>query len=103
MPYVDRAEIVASIKFVDLVIPEVSWEQKVEDISTHDVDLFVIGDDWKGKFDFLQAHCSVEYFTRTTNISSTQLKQMLAKIDLTEIEHLQSALRIMSSIITSIK
>jgi glycerol-3-phosphate cytidylyltransferase len=103
IPYKDRAEIVSSSKFVDLVIPEVSWEQKIIDIRTYGISTFVMGDDWRGKFDFLEKDCCVEYIPRTTNISSTDLKKMLSKISSVEIERLQSALRILSSVVESIK
>ena len=58
-PYKHRAEIVESIKFVDKVIPEENWEQKVQDIIDNDIDIFIMGDDWRGKFDFLSEHCDV--------------------------------------------
>jgi len=74
-PYAHRAAIVEAIRFVDKVIPEVSWEQKIEDIKTHEIDVFVIGEDWKGKFDFLKAYCEVVYLPRTQNISTTDVKQ----------------------------
>jgi len=77
IPYAQRAEIVANIKCVDKVIPEESWEQKVEDIKKYNVDIFAIGDDWKGKFDFLKEHCKVVYLPRTRDISTTQLKKSL--------------------------
>ena len=57
IPYEQRAEIVANIKCVDKVIPEHNWEQKVEDIKKYNVDIFAMGDDWEGKFDFLKEHC----------------------------------------------
>ncbi len=77
IPYEQRAEIVANISCVDKVIPETNWEQKVEDIKKYDVDIFAIGDDWKGKFDFLKEHCEVVYLERTKNISTTELKKSL--------------------------
>lgn len=77
IPYDQRAEIVENIKCVDLVIPEERWEQKIEDIKKHNVDIFAIGDDWEGKFDFLQDHCEVIYLSRTQNISTTKLKKSL--------------------------
>ncbi|QCI29080.1 glycerol-3-phosphate cytidylyltransferase [Caminibacter pacificus] len=79
IPYEERAEIVANIKGVDLVIPEVSWEQKIEDIKKYNVDIFAIGDDWKGKFDFLKDYCEVIYLPRTHGISTTQIKQKLCR------------------------
>jgi len=77
IPYEQRAEIVANIKCVDKVIPETSWDQKVSDIQKYNVDIFAIGDDWKGKFDFLKEYCEVVYLPRTQNISTTQLKKSL--------------------------
>ncbi len=77
IPYEQRAEIVANIKCVDKVIPEESWEQKVDDIKRYNVDIFAIGDDWKGKFDFLKEYCEVVYLERTKDISTTQLKKSL--------------------------
>ena len=77
IPYEQRAEIVANIKCVDRVIPEESWEQKVDDIKKYSVDIFAIGNDWKGKFDFLKEYCEVVYLPRTKDISTTQLKKSL--------------------------
>ena len=77
IPYEDRAAIVASLKLVDRVIPENNWEQKTPDIINNNIDIFVIGSDWTGKFDFLQSHCRVAYLERTPGISSTQLKKTL--------------------------
>jgi len=73
-PYAERAAIVQAIEFVDEVIPENSWEQKKDDVIKHDVDVFVMGDDWEGKFDFLAPQCSVVYLKRTEGISSTEIK-----------------------------
>ena len=77
IPFSQRAEIVSNIKCVDMVIPESNWEQKIDDIKKYNIDIFAIGDDWKGKFDFLKEHCEVVYLDRTEGISSTQLKQTL--------------------------
>lgn len=74
---VDRMEIVKAIRYVDEVILEESWDQKVKDVQKYDVDVFVMGDDWKGKFDFLKEYCEVVYLPRTEGISSTQLKEEL--------------------------
>lgn len=73
----DRMQIVEAIKYVDQVIPETSWDQKIEDVKKYDIDVFVMGDDWKGKFDFLKDYCEVVYLPRTEGISSTQLKEEL--------------------------
>lgn len=74
---VDRMEIVKAIRYVDEVILEESWDQKVKDVQKYDIDVFVMGDDWKGKFDFLKDYCEVVYLPRTEGISSTQLKEEL--------------------------
>lgn len=75
----ERKRLVEAIRYVDLVIPEESWEQKIEDIKEFKVDTFVIGDDWKGKFDFLKEYCEVVYLPRTPEISTTQIKENLGK------------------------
>lgn len=77
-PYEERAYVVAAIKYVDCVIPETSWEQKITDIQEHKIDVFVIGDDWAGKFDFLKEYCEVVYLPRTEGISTTQIKAALS-------------------------
>jgi len=77
IPYEQRAEIVRNICHVDKVIPEESWDQKISDIQKYNVDIFAIGDDWKGKFDFLKEYCEVRYLERTSDISTTQLKRSL--------------------------
>ena len=97
--YEDRAQIVQSIKGVDLVVPETSWEQKRSDIIEHGVDVFAIGDDWKGKFDELEELCRVEYLPRTDGISSTEIKQMLRVLDPTHLDEMQEALSRMSRLL----
>lgn len=77
IPYEQRAEIVSCIKYVDIVIPENNWEQKINDILQYKVDIFAIGDDWEGEFDFLKEYCEVIYLERTKDISTTQLKKSL--------------------------
>ncbi|MBN2018499.1 MAG: glycerol-3-phosphate cytidylyltransferase [Candidatus Cloacimonetes bacterium] len=73
-PYEHRAEILRAIRYVDEVIPENNWEQKIDDIIKHNVNIFVMGSDWKGKFDFLKEYCTVMYLDRTADISTTALK-----------------------------
>ena len=63
--YNDRSQIVSACKYVDLVIPELNWEQKRIDIIKYNIDIFTIGDDWNGKFDFLKDLCKVIYLPRT--------------------------------------
>ena len=78
LPYEQRKEILEAIKYVDLVIPETCWEQKVADVQEHAADVFVMGDDWEGEFDFLEDHCDVVYFARTHDISTSTLKNKLS-------------------------
>lgn len=75
--YEKRKQLLEAVRYVDLVIPENNWEQKVEDVKIYHVDKFVIGDDWEGKFDFLKDHCEVVYLERTPEISTTQIKKSL--------------------------
>jgi glycerol-3-phosphate cytidylyltransferase len=75
--YEKRKQLLEAIRYVDLVIPEESWEQKREDVKLYQVDTFVMGDDWKGKFDFLKDCCEVLYLDRTPEISTTMIKNEL--------------------------
>lgn len=75
--YENRKLILESIKYVDTVIPENCWEQKIDDIVNNNIDIFVMGDDWKGKFDFLKDYCQVIYLPRTVGISTTKIKNDL--------------------------
>lgn len=77
--YEKRKQLLEAIRYVDLVIPENSWEQKVKDVEMYHVDTFVIGDDWQGKFDFLKEHCEVVYLPRTPEISTTNIKEKLGE------------------------
>lgn len=72
--YEEREIILNSIKYVDKVIKENTWQQKIEDIEKYNIDVFVIGDDWKGKFDYLKEYCEVIYLPRTQGISTTEIK-----------------------------
>ena len=64
---------------MDLVIPEEKWEQKITDIKKYEADIFVMGDDWEGKFDFLKEFCEVIYLPRTPDVCSTKTKENLKK------------------------
>ena len=76
--YEKRKQLLEAIRYVDLVIPEENWEQKRSDVKEYHVDTFVMGDDWKGKFDFLKEEgCEVVYLPRTPEISSSQIKEDL--------------------------
>lgn len=75
--YEHRKYILEAIKYVDEVIPETDWEQKKTGVTKYDIDTFVMGDDWKGKFDFLKDQCEVIYIPRTDGISTSQIKNDL--------------------------
>lgn len=77
-PYTERKKMLEAIRYVDLVIPEDSWDQKSDDVDRFNVDTFVMGDDWTGKFDFLNSQCTVTYLPRTPEISTTRIKKELA-------------------------
>ena len=72
--YEERKMILESLRFVDLVIPEENWEQKKNDIRLYHIDVFCMGGDWTGKFDFLKEYCQVIYLPRTEGISTTERK-----------------------------
>ena len=75
--YEDRKLILEAIKYVDEVIPELTWEQKIKDVVDNQIDVFVMGNDWEGKFDFLKDYCEVVYLPRTEGISTTKIKHDL--------------------------
>ena len=77
--YEQRKQLLEAIRYVDLVIPEENWEQKVSDVREFRVDTFVMGSDWEGKFDFLKPYCDVVYLPRTPEISTTQIKEALGR------------------------
>jgi len=75
--YENRKAVLEAIRWVDEVFPESNWEQKVDDIRRYGADIFVMGHDWEGKFDFLSEHCQVHYLPRTEAISTTEIKKSL--------------------------
>jgi len=78
--YEERKQILEAIRYVDEVIPETCWEQKIDDVVRNRVSVFVIGEDWKGKFDFLKPYCEVVYLPRTEGISTTRIKTDLGAL-----------------------
>ena len=76
----DRVAILEAIEFVDEVIVEEDWDQKISDVQEHQIDVFVMGDDWKGKFNHLKEYCEVVYLPRTDGISTTKIKKDLMQI-----------------------
>lgn len=101
--YQDRADIVAALEYVDCVIPEHSWKQKVQDIQKYNVDVFAIGNDWQGKFDELKSYCEVIYLPRTENISSTAVKESINALNAAKIDELKTALDGIKAIINTIQ
>lgn len=77
--YETRKKMLEAIRYVDLVIPEESWEQKASDVQKYDVDVVVMGSDWAGsdRFDYLKKYCEVVYLDRTEGISTTKIKKDL--------------------------
>ena len=75
--YEQRKRLLESVRYVDLVIPEENWEQKISDVKEFKIDTFVMGDDWTASFDFLKDYCEVVYLSRTPEISTTQIKNDL--------------------------
>lgn len=103
IPYEQRSEIVRNIKGVDLVIPETTWEQKTDDIKNYNVDTFVMGSDWEGKFDFLKEYCNVVYLERTKDISTTQKKSYLKSLLQIDSKQEKDAMQVLSTIIDDLE
>lgn len=80
-PYEVRREMLEAVRYVDLVIPENTWEQKVDDIKEYGIDVVVMGGDWAGsdRFEYLRDYCELVYLDRTPGISTTQVKERLDK------------------------
>ncbi len=82
-----------------MVIPETSWEQKVEDVKKYGVDVLVMGDDWRGKFDYLQDYgVEVVYLPRTKGISTTKIKKVLSAASTMPLKKLDEALKVLSEV-----
>lgn len=77
----ERYKLLRLVPSIDLIIPESSWEQKIDDINKYNIDIFVMGSDWTGKFDYLKDYCEVVYLPRTDNISSSQIKEVTHSAD----------------------
>jgi glycerol-3-phosphate cytidylyltransferase len=78
-PFEQRSRIVKALKYVNKVIPEMAWDQKLADIKRYKIDILVMGDDWKGKFDYLSPYCEVVYLERTQGISTSEIKASIAR------------------------
>ena len=97
--YAERAEILLSCKYVTHVIPENSWDQKIDDIQKYDVSVFAMGDDWAGKFDTLQEHTQVVYIPRTEGVSTTQIKDIASLVAHDKKQQLRNAARSLIALI----
>ena len=77
--YETRKMMLEAMRYVDLVIPEENWEQKINDVEKYNVDIVVMGSDWAGsdKFEYLNDYCEVVYLPRTEGISTTKIKNDL--------------------------
>lgn len=77
--YETRKMMLEAVRYVDLVIPEENWEQKIDDVKKYDIDIVVMGSDWAGsdRFDYLKDYCEVVYLPRTEGISTTKIKEEL--------------------------
>lgn len=76
----NRRIVLEAVRYVDMVFPEGTWDQKLADVQRYNVDVFVMGDDWEGKFDFLKPACEVVYLPRTEHISSTLIRDELKRL-----------------------
>jgi glycerol-3-phosphate cytidylyltransferase len=80
--YEHREEMLLAMRYVDEVIPEQTWEQKVVDVGRLRINVFVMGDDWLGRFDFLKEHCEVVYLARTPGVSTSLIKDELRGVEI---------------------
>lgn len=99
VPFDQRVEIVRSICYVDEAIPENDWAQKRLDIAKYNVDVFGIGDDWRGSFDDLEDKVDVIYLPRTSGISTTEMKRVLSAFDERHVSELKRTLDSLSQIV----
>lgn len=100
--YAERAEILESCEYVSQVFPEHNWQQKRHDIKKYKANILAMGSDWDGKFDELKDICKVVYLPRTENISTTQIKQTLTKINTAELDKIESSLHDVIAVVKSI-
>ena len=102
MPYAHRAEILRSLRHVDHVFPESSWEQKRADIAREGAGIFAMGDDWTGRFDDLGDACEVVYLPRTRDVSTTEVRQWIAGMQDERIAELRHALEKLQGIVAQL-
>lgn len=102
IPFADRREVLLSCKYVDDVFPENNWDQKRDDIINKKADIFAMGDDWSGKFDDLQDIVEVVYLPRTKDISTTDLKTMLRRINEEKVNELKNVINHVSDLVDNL-
>ncbi len=100
--YAERAEIVASSKYVDFVFPEHNWDQKREDILKYNAQVLGMGNDWEGKFDHLSDICEVVYLGRTEDISTTEIKRSLSLVSKEQLDELEKSFNLTLDVFRSI-
>lgn len=103
IPFSQRVEILEAVKYVDKVIPENAWEQKRSDIEREKVDIFAMGDDWFGKFDHLSDLCNVVYLTRTENISSTEIREIVRSVHAEHLKNITAAAQNLMDVVSGLK
>ncbi len=81
-PLMERLEAVRATHLADEIIVEEYEGQKIDDIKKYGVDIFTVGSDWEGHFDYLNEYCQVVYLPRTEGVSSTQIREKRAAIRL---------------------
>ncbi len=102
MPYDQRVEVLEACRYVDKVFPENSWDQKPEDIRREGADIFAMGDDWVGKFDYLEPQVEVVYLPRTQDISTTEVRQLVKSLHTEKVEEIKSAIDHLSSLVSGL-
>ncbi|MCY1266991.1 Glycerol-3-phosphate cytidylyltransferase [compost metagenome] len=91
IPFEHRIEVLQGCRYVDHVLPERSWDQKIDDIRREKASLFAMGDDWVGKFDYLLPYCDVIYLPRTENISSTEIRELIRSNHVDHLRRIEAA------------
>lgn len=100
IPYADRTAIVSSLRCVDEVFAEETWDQKPADIARFGASVLGMGGDWEGRFDDLRELCEVVYLSRTEAISSSHLKRMLNVLNQSHVHDLKEALDMISAVVS---
>ena len=100
--YEERQEIVAACQYVDEIFPEHNWDQKRQDIINFNADVFAMGSDWEGEFDFLADCCEVCYLPRTEYVSTTSIKRTLSKIENSELDEIEEKLHSVIDIVRTL-